>query len=151
MRGSGPVKEADEAGLEDEYDANPENPLVDSLGSNQCRYARSNINVVPWDFLDVPCVEPSKVVGHQRKTETRSLNVFRRPLIQRRILLSNVLQGNDLLHQPTTSTLSPPQLEDNDGRFPNRHRSLAEKSIMQRISNLMALAGIMKFFLKLGA
>ena len=44
MGGGGPIKQADEARLEDEYDANPENPLVDSLDSNQHRYVRSNIN-----------------------------------------------------------------------------------------------------------
>ena len=151
MGGVGRFKEADEARLEDEYDANPEILLVDSLDSSQCRYVSSNNHAVSQDFLDVPCVEPPKVIGHQRKTETRSLNVFRRPFIQGRILLSNVLQGDGLLHQPTTPTLSPPQLEDNDGRLPNRHRSLAEETILQRISRLMALAGIMKLFLKLRA
>jgi hypothetical protein len=46
-----------------------------------------------------PCVESAKVVRHQRKTESRSTDILRRPPVNRSLSDLSIICGNDLLQK----------------------------------------------------
>ena len=98
---------------------------------------------------DLPGIEATEVVGHQREGEARPVNVLGGSHIWAHIKLINLFLRYDLLEKPAVTAFSTPSIVM---VFHQSHCSLGEETVLERLSIFFAAwTMFMQLVFKLGA